>query len=562
MHIGVIAICIYVLYAISSLILNYGQRKVTDLLEWKVVHPCGFASGNSSLWDNSDVWLNAANSFLYRLSESLNVSGRAIEADGIHLQSCSGHSLEQPAGREERLSSTNPARSYVDPTLHVTTNYKNGSPEILSRQQKPTSEDLFLFPVASTNASDSPFTSVVTTYTNASVVKSTYLHPANSVSSTLPTPGNNETVSISRGGELVSRNKSGSDVLRSIKGEWRGRNRFFSRNHSSNRYRRYDESRSTPGYTGNKINDAIRDNFSRRAVSPNLRDYRPLMAALTRPHTNIFIRFFPRSGTGFGNMIRAFRSLLLLSISDNFTICLDHPAYFSVMNSSLDVLRCRNDDKYAVWRGTSLDEWVKDSHCNLHFTENRTISASNDYLMEIVRCSNVRSAFWAEQFPCRFERQSLARYFNHFLFQPKQRIIDIGDRLLAQMTGVRVGLQVRFGGNLAEFNDTFTFIKKEHIGSVVEFVKSKLHSVTNYTIYLSSDTKNAPKLLEPLNTTFLVADAFEIGHTRKTNSRFLERAVLDLYVLSKCDILFITWLSSYGHLARDLSDSKRVYTIK
>ena len=65
-----------------------------------------------------------------------------------------------------------------------------------------------------------------------------------------------------------------------------------------------------------------------------------------------------------------------------------------------------------------------------------------------------------------------------------------------------------------------------------------------------------------MNTTFVIADAFEIGHTREADIRFMERAVLDLYILSKCDILFTTWLSTYGNFAKDISDSSRVHRIK
>ena len=125
-----------------------------------------------------------------------------------------------------------------------------------------------------------------------------------------------------------------------------------------------------------------------------------------------------------------------------------------------------------------------------------------------------------------------------------------------------MGLQLRFGGKIAEFQEGFKFIKEENIGRVVDFINKKLQSVNNYTFYLSSDSKKAPKLLAPLNASFVMADAFEIGHTRGKNLKFMERAILDLYVLSKCDILFTTWFSTYGNFARDLSDSRRIYMIK
>ena len=300
-----------------------------------------------------------------------------------------------------------------------------------------------------------------------------------------------------------------------------------------------------------------------RSVDSSLSDFSPIVRALTRPHRDVTIRFTPMEGTGFGNMMRAFRSLLVLSIYDNFTICLDYDAYFYTMNSSMDILRCSSYKRRPlVWWGTRVDEWVKDRKCNLHIDHNRIIKSSNDLLFDIIKCPNIRNALRAEHIRCKFNRPHLSQYFGRFLFQPKQSIVDIGNKLLEKMTGVRVGLQLRFGGNIAEFQEGFKFIKEENIGRVVNFINKKLQGVNNYTFYLSSDSKKAPKLLEPLNASFVLADTFEIGHTRGKNLKFMERAILDLYVLSKCDILFTTWFSTYGNFARDLSDSRRIYMIK
>ena len=260
--------------------------------------------------------------------------------------------------------------------------------------------------------------------------------------------------------------------------------------------------------------------------------------------------------------MRAFRSLLILSIYDNFTICFDYEPYFNSMNSSLDILRCKTYEKTLTWRGTRLDEWVKDHECNLHFEKSLAIAASNDLLMDLVKCHKIDKALMAANIYCGFNKPSLSRYFGRFLFQPKQNIIDLGDELLAKMTGVRVGLQLRFGGKIAEYKEGYKFIKEEDIGRVIRFIRKKLRVVQNYTIFLSSDSKRAPELLQSMNTTFVIADAFEIGHTRGIGNRFMERAVLDLYILSKCDMLFTTMFSTYGNFAKDISDSSKMYTIR
>ena len=556
MHIYLISICTCVIYIASSLILKWGKPVSTSFLEWKIVHQCDSVPNNLSIWNNSSVWVIKTRSFLFQLGDYFKISRDEMEKELFPPQSCSSHSIEKTSGRRVHISMVAENSSNGKQKGIVKSNIFNTLSELGSKPDKSTVEPASLYPTVSTTVSVSA---------SSSPTVSTSIRPLFSASDFSTTPSSNAAVSVSttntpfpRDNQMGGSNTSNGDTMR-YGGRRRrsfGRSRYGSPQYRGRGYNRTNNTKANGGP------QSVQDSSPYRRTDSRLSDFSPIVQALTRPHRDVTIRFFPRPGTGFGNMMRAFRSLLILSIYDNYTICFDYSNYYLVMNSSLDILRCKVYDYSIIWRGTRVDEWVKDQNCNLHFDRNRAISGSNDMLMEMVKCPKIRDALIAEHIPCRFDKHSLSQYFGRFLFQPKQSIIDIGNKLLDKMTGVRVGLQLRFGGKIAEFQEGFKFIKEENIGRVVDFINKKLQSVNNYTFYLSSDSKKAPKLLAPLNASFVMADAFEIGHTRGKNLKFMERAILDLYVLSKCDILFTTWFSTYGNFARDLSDSRRIYMIK
>ena len=573
MHIYLISICICIIYIASSLILKWGQPVTTSFQEWKIVHQCDSVPDNPDVWNNSSVWRVKARSFLFQLGDYLKISRDDIEKELFPPQSCSSHSTQKQSGRESLSNIVAENGLNGKQKRFANSNIFNTLSELDNKPDMSTSMPASLYPTVSTTAFIPASPTVSTTAsgsTSPSPTVSTSIRPLISASSYFSAaPSNNTAVSVSTMNPPFPRDNhegSGNTSNEDKKGY---RRRSYGRGRYGNRQSRGRWNYRTNNNNNNNNNTktdggphSLRDFSPPRKIDSRLSDFSPIVRALTSPHRDVVIRFFPRPGTGFGNMMRAFRSLLILSIYDNFTICFDYDNYFRVMNSSLEILRCKVFDNSIVWRGTRVDEWVKDQDCNLHFDRNRAISGSNDLLWDMVKCSKIGTALIAQQIPCRYEKRSLSQYFGRFLFQPKQSIVDIGNKLLEKMTGVRVGLQLRFGGNIAEFQEGFKFIKEENIGRVVDFINKKLQGVNNYTFYLSSDSKKAPKLLEPLNASFVLADTFEIGHTRGKNLKFMERAILDLYVLSKCDILFTTWFSTYGNFARDLSHSRRIYMVK
>ena len=291
-------------------------------------------------------------------------------------------------------------------------------------------------------------------------------------------------------------------------------------------------------------------------------DYSVIENVITRPHRNVRVRYFPRLGVGIGNMYRSFRSFLLLSVYDNFTFCIDYPLFFTIMDSSLEILRCSKTSEVQRWSNSVVDDWVAHAHCNFHIEHSIGVGASNDLIRHFMGCKDFVDRINNEHFPVATNRFALSCYLGRFLFQPKQYIIDYGNEILDNMEGMKVGIQLRFGGKIAAEYDSTSFLKLEKMDKILGDIRKKMEGVDNYSIFVSSDTVMAPDLLKPLNKTVHVANQFILGHTKRSNKAFLERAVLDLYVLSRCDRLFTTFYSSFGVLARDISLIQYSYELR
>ena len=130
------------------------------------------------------------------------------------------------------------------------------------------------------------------------------------------------------------------------------------------------------------------------------------------------------------------------------------------------------------------------------------------------------------------------------------------------MNGMRIGIQLRFGGSIVNTKECVTFLNITNFNSTLERIKSILSKYPdNHSLFLSTDSNKTVSLLFPLHERIITADKFALGHTYVKNA-FLERTVIDLYILSHCDVIIATIRSSYGGLAIQLSQTSEYYYIK
>ena len=118
---------------------------------------------------------------------------------------------------------------------------------------------------------------------------------------------------------------------------------------------------------------------------------------------------------------------------------------------------------------------------------------------------------------------------------------------------------MRFGGSVANRRERATFLNITNFNSTLQRIKSIISKYPNdHSLFITSDSNNAISLLSPLHERIITANKYALGHTY-VKKAYLERTVIDLYILSHCDV--IATRSSYGGLAIRLSQKREYYFI-
>ena len=305
----------------------------------------------------------------------------------------------------------------------------------------------------------------------------------------------------------------------------------------------------------NTVITRINDGYS----SSSNNEFAPLLHYLTISKSKVII-FSPRKGGGFANIFRSIRGILILAMLNNASFCINYDSFFYVMDDQLKVLSCNITIPREKWDHFFIINKFKSNPCDYIIENNIEIITSDDISVILRRCP--KFLYDIRKYSSINQTNNLKNYLSRFLFRPKRYITDYGDTILSTMKGMKVGIQLRFGGNISDTKEQFVFLKPNHLQIVLKKINTILNQIKQeYSIFLSCDTVNGKKMLSNLQKPIVTVEKYPIGHSRKNNLLFLQRAITDLYILSKCDILFFTYWSSYGYLARDLSRSKAIYEI-
>lgn len=292
----------------------------------------------------------------------------------------------------------------------------------------------------------------------------------------------------------------------------------------------------------------------------NDKEFDPIIRYLQEPRS-ITVFLSDKMTSGFSNRLRSMRGLLLLAILNNASFCVKYDNYFAVMDDQLKVLTCKPNITGQYWNQPYIRNKLKNNPCDYRIDQNTEIRTNDDISNQLVKCSHFstdirRMNNW-------ISTNNLRNYLSRFFFRPKPYIIQYGNNILSKMKGKKIGIQLRFGGTTASSHENYTFLNPNRMHTIVNRIKLVISQrKTAYSVFLSSDSPVASKLLSPLHIPILTAEKFQIGHTNKNNNSFYERAITDMYILSKCDILFHTYWSSYGQIAKDLSKSHQCYLLR
>ena len=257
-------------------------------------------------------------------------------------------------------------------------------------------------------------------------------------------------------------------------------------------------------------------------------------------------------------IIRGMRGVLLLAILNDARMCVDYEAYFDVMQPFLSILKCDSIEGRLIDVKTYHSMLVNMNCMPILSEKNVIISSWESAGSYILKCDSVRSMLEKKG----LWREDIDKKMTQFLFQLVPYLENYGKSVLNRMTGLKIGIQLRFGGSVANTKERVTFLNITNFNSTLERIKSILSKYPdNHSLFLSSDSNEAISLLSPLHERIITADKFALGHTYVKNA-FLERTVIDLYILSHCDVIIATTRSSYGSLAIQLSQTSEHYYIK
>ena len=165
------------------------------------------------------------------------------------------------------------------------------------------------------------------------------------------------------------------------------------------------------------------------------------------------ITFKPFPGSGFGNHIGGMKGVLLLAILNDARMCVDYDAYFDVMQPSLSILKCDSIEGRLIDVKTYHSMLVNMNCMPILSEEHVIISSYESAYGYLLKCDSVRSmlekkGLWIED---------IEKKITLFLFQLIPYFEHYGKSVLNTMNGLRIGIQLRFGGSVANTKETDVF---------------------------------------------------------------------------------------------------------
>lgn len=284
----------------------------------------------------------------------------------------------------------------------------------------------------------------------------------------------------------------------------------------------------------------------------DINDFYPITQYLQQQR-NITVVYTYFRGSGFGNRFRSMRGILILAMLNNASFCVNYDNYYSIMDNQLSILKCKRNISGEKWDVKYTDNRFRQNPCNYQINQNIEVITFNDILGYLQKCVNFTKDLRRNNPLLRTD--NLVYYLSRFYFRPKPYITNYGNSVLSRMNGTKVGIQLRFGGSSAYAKEPHSFLNPERMDILVNRTKSILKKIIGpYTLFLSSDSPLAKQMMLSLRVPYVTAEKYEIGHTNRNNFTHLQRAITDLYILSKCKVVLVTRYSSYGEIARVISN--------
>ena len=117
-----------------------------------------------------------------------------------------------------------------------------------------------------------------------------------------------------------------------------------------------------------------------------------------------------------------------------------------------------------------------------------------------------------------------------------------------------IGVHARMAGNVSEWGEYISYLSEKGLYRMIRKINAVTKKHPDYTIFVASDTLSIISLFKSLFKNVVSTSGYKLEHGGRNPSRSgIILSALELFLLSRCDMLLLTKQSQFSSVAHHLS---------
>ena len=117
-----------------------------------------------------------------------------------------------------------------------------------------------------------------------------------------------------------------------------------------------------------------------------------------------------------------------------------------------------------------------------------------------------------------------------------------------------IGVHARLAGNVSEWGEFISYLSQEGLSMMIQKIREVAKTHPDYTVFIASDTLSVISLFRSSFKNVISTSGYTLEHGGRNPSRSgLILSALELFLLSRCDMLLLTKQSQFSSVAHHLS---------
>lgn len=117
-----------------------------------------------------------------------------------------------------------------------------------------------------------------------------------------------------------------------------------------------------------------------------------------------------------------------------------------------------------------------------------------------------------------------------------------------------IGVHARMAGNVSEWGEYISYLSEKGLYRMIRKINAVTKKHPDYTIFVASDTLSIISLFKSLFKNVVSTSGYKLEHGGRSPSRSgIILSALELFLLSRCDMLLLTKQSQFSSVAHHLS---------